>query len=67
VRAAKFEFEKRFWRIAGIYPVGFSLSSFEHTSFILALRHLISPGRIVSARFARSVIMIGPFVQKQKQ
>ena len=57
MQATKFEFEKRFWGIGGIYPIGFTPSSFDHTSFILTLQHLISPGSIVSARFVRSVIM----------
>jgi Phospholipid methyltransferase len=63
VRATKFEFEKRFWIICGIYFVGFFLSVFDHTSFIVALRQLIAPSiaqRSVDAdRFARAVIAIG--------
>jgi hypothetical protein len=43
VRATKFEFEKRFWIICAIYFVGFFLSVFDHTPFIVALRHLIAP------------------------
>jgi hypothetical protein len=43
VRATKFEFEQRFWIITGIYVVGFCLSAFDHTPFIVALRHLIAP------------------------
>lgn len=43
MRASKFEFEQRFWIIAGIFAIGFSLSAFDHTDFIAALRHLIAP------------------------
>jgi hypothetical protein len=41
--ATKFEFEKRFWIICAIYLVAFLLSVFDHTPFIVALRHLIAP------------------------
>lgn len=43
MRASKFEFERRFWIIAGIFAIGFALSAFDHTDFIVALRHLIAP------------------------
>src|SRR5581483_3949101 len=43
VRATTFEFEKRFWIFCAIYFAGFSLSAFDHVSFIAALRHLIVP------------------------
>jgi protein-S-isoprenylcysteine O-methyltransferase Ste14 len=63
VRATKFEFEKRFWVICAIYFVGFSLSAFDHTPFIVALRHLIAPsiarGSVDADTFARAVIAIG--------
>jgi protein-S-isoprenylcysteine O-methyltransferase Ste14 len=63
VRATKFEFEKRFWIICAIYFVGFFLSVFDHTPFIVALRHLIAPsiarGSVDSDTFARAVIAIG--------
>ena len=63
VRATKFEFEKRFWIVCAIYFVGFSPSVFDHTSFIVALRHLIAPsiapGSVDSDTFARAVITIG--------
>jgi hypothetical protein len=36
VRATKFEFEKRFGIICAIYFVGFFLSVFDHTPFIVA-------------------------------
>jgi hypothetical protein len=42
LRATKFEFEKRFWIICAIYFVGFFLSGFDHTPFIVALRHSIA-------------------------
>jgi protein-S-isoprenylcysteine O-methyltransferase Ste14 len=63
VRATKFEFEKRFWIICAIYFLGFFLSVFDHTPFIVALRHLIAPSitrdSVDADRFARVVIAIG--------
>jgi protein-S-isoprenylcysteine O-methyltransferase Ste14 len=63
VRATKFEFEKRFWIICAIYFVGFCLSVFDHTPFIVVLRHLIAPsiapGSVDAERFAGAVIAIG--------
>jgi protein-S-isoprenylcysteine O-methyltransferase Ste14 len=63
VRATKFEFEKRFWIVCAIYFVGFFLSVFDHTPFIVALRHLLAPSiehdSVASATFARVVIAIG--------
>jgi protein-S-isoprenylcysteine O-methyltransferase Ste14 len=63
LRATKFEFEKRFWIICAIYFVGFFLSVFDHTTFIVALRHSIAPsiarGSVNADTFARSVIVIG--------
>ncbi|MEY2536382.1 MAG: hypothetical protein QOG67_122 [Verrucomicrobiota bacterium] len=43
MRATKFEFERRFWIICGIFAVGFFLSKFDHVSFAAALRHLVAP------------------------
>ena len=61
--ASKFEFEKRFWIISAIYLVGFLLSVFDDTPFILALRHLIAPSitrdSSDAAAFARIVIATG--------
>src|SRR5215831_5325140 len=55
VHATKFEFEKRFWIICAIYFGGFLLSVFDHTPFIVALRHLIAPsimrGNVDAERF----------------
>ncbi len=63
MRATKFEFEKRFWIICAIYFVGFCLSGFDHTPFIVALRHSIAPstarGSVDADTFARVVITIG--------
>ena len=63
MRATKFEFEKRFWIICAIYFAGFFLFVFDHTPFIVALRHLIAPsiarGSVDSDTFARAVIAIG--------
>jgi protein-S-isoprenylcysteine O-methyltransferase Ste14 len=63
VCASKFEFEKRFWIISAIYLVGFLLSVFDDTPFILALRHLIAPsitrGSSDAVAFARIVIATG--------
>ncbi|HZE63699.1 MAG TPA: hypothetical protein VE056_07455, partial [Pyrinomonadaceae bacterium] len=59
----RFEFEKRFWIISAIYLVGFLLSVFDDTSFIIALRHLIAPsitrGSVDADTFARIGIGIG--------
>jgi protein-S-isoprenylcysteine O-methyltransferase Ste14 len=66
MRATKFEFEKRFWIICAIYFAGFFLPVFDHTPFIVALRHVIAPsitrGSSDSDRFARIVITIGAFL-----
>jgi protein-S-isoprenylcysteine O-methyltransferase Ste14 len=66
VRATKFEFEKRFWIISAIYLAGFFLSAVDHTTFIVALRHLIAPSIIPGSReaemFARTVILAGAFL-----
>ena len=63
MRASKFEFENRFWIISAIYFAAFSLSLIDHTSFIVALRHLIAPsltpGSAGAERFARIIILLG--------
>jgi protein-S-isoprenylcysteine O-methyltransferase Ste14 len=59
VAATRFEFEHRFWIICAIYFIGFFLSVFDHTSFIVALRYLIAPGSVQAATFARIAIGIG--------
>jgi len=63
MRAAKFEFEKRFWVITGIYAVAFSIRVFDHLPFIVVLRHLIAPsigrGTREAETFARIVIAAG--------
>lgn len=63
MRATTFEFEKRFWIFCAIYFAGFSLSAFDHLSFIAALRHLIVPsvpaGTAQATMFARIVILGG--------
>ena len=63
MRATRFEFEKRFWIISGIYFIAFSLQIFDHEPFIVALRHLIAPtiarGTRESDTFARIVISFG--------
>jgi protein-S-isoprenylcysteine O-methyltransferase Ste14 len=63
VHASKFEFEHRFWIIMTIYFVGFSLSGFDLTPFIVALRHLVAPsigrGTPEAETFERSVIVAG--------
>ena len=63
MRATRFEFERRFWIITGIYGVGFWLSVFDHTSFTVALRYLIAPllapGTPDSTIFRQIVIGVG--------
>ena len=63
VRATRFEFERRFWIICAIYFSGFCLFTFDHVSFIAALRHLIAPsiarGEPQATMFARIVIAAG--------
>src|SRR5256885_12347927 len=46
MRATKFEFEQRFWIITGIYTGAFFLFFFDHTRFIVELRHLIAPSLV---------------------
>jgi protein-S-isoprenylcysteine O-methyltransferase Ste14 len=43
MRAAKFEFEQRFWIIGLIFWLGFSLAAVDHTNFAVALLHVIAP------------------------
>jgi protein-S-isoprenylcysteine O-methyltransferase Ste14 len=57
--ATKFEFEHRFWIICAIYFFGFSLSFFDRTPFIVALRYLIAPDSVQANTFARIAIGIG--------
>lgn len=63
VRATKFEFERRFWIIAAIYAVGFSLSVFDPVRTFTALRHLFAPSLLPGSSqddtFARLVITAG--------
>ena len=63
MRAARFEFEKRFWIISAIYFVAFFLSAFDHVPFIVALRHFVAPSIVRDSAeaetFARIVITIG--------
>jgi protein-S-isoprenylcysteine O-methyltransferase Ste14 len=63
MRATRFEFERRFWIICGIYVVGFSLSQFDHVRAVTALRHLITPSlppdSAQAIMFARLVIAAG--------
>lgn len=61
MRATKFEFEKRFWVICGIYLVGFAFSIFDRVGFIAALRETmgISPRTREAETFARIVIGFG--------
>ena len=63
MRATKFEFEQRFWIITGIYTGAFFLSYFDHTRFIVELRHLIAPSLVRDSpsalMFARIVIAAG--------
>ena len=63
VRATKFEFEKRFWIICGIYFAGFCLSAFDKDSFVSTLWHLIAPtipaGSPSATMFTHLVIATG--------
>jgi len=63
VRAAAFEFQKRFWIICAIYFVGFCVFNFDHVSFTVALRKAIAPsivdGSPQAIMFTRIVIGAG--------
>jgi protein-S-isoprenylcysteine O-methyltransferase Ste14 len=63
MRATKFEFERRFWIICGIYFVGFWLSYFDRTSFIAGMRRLVAPsiawGSPQAVNFQRSIVAAG--------
>lgn len=63
MEATKFEFEKRFWIIAAIYFVGFSLSAVDPTPFTAALRHWLAPalerGSAQAKLFSQIVIGVG--------
>ena len=56
MRATKFEFERRFWIIAAIFVIGFSLS--HDSSFTGQLRHWTAP-RADPRLFTRVVIFLG--------
>jgi len=43
MRASKFEFEQRFWIIAGLFGLAFGLYSVDHTNSAVALLHWIAP------------------------
>jgi len=58
MKATRFEFERRFWIIAGIYFIGFSLSGIDHTPFVSQLRHWLAPSTD-SSLFARVTIFLG--------
>lgn len=66
MRATKFEFEKRFWIICAIFAVGFSLATFDHTSFTTAVRSLVAPSIVPGSREAlnveRFIIACGVFL-----
>ncbi len=49
LRATRFEFRARFWIIAGIFWLGFSLSAVDHANAGLALLHLLAPARFAAA------------------
>lgn len=61
MRATKFEFERRFWIIAAIYFIGFSLSGSDHTHFLVQLRHWLAPGWN-GAWFTRVALFLGSLV-----
>src|SRR5450432_4282576 len=58
MKATKFEFERRFWFIAGIYFIGFSLSGIDHTHFLAQLRHWLAPTSDATL-FTRVALLIG--------
>lgn len=59
MKATRFEFERRFWIIAGIYFVGFSLAGIDHTHFLAQLRHWLAPSTLDPALFNRIALLIG--------
>ncbi len=66
MQASKFEFERRFWIIFGIYAVGFSLGNFDHVPFTTAVRHLLAPSLSADTHAAlnlqRGTIAVGAFL-----
>jgi protein-S-isoprenylcysteine O-methyltransferase Ste14 len=63
VGATRFEFERRFWIISGIYALGFYLSHFDHTSFTTAVTSWLAPSLDPHSRAAvnlqRLIIGVG--------
>ncbi len=57
MKATWFEFERRFWIIAGIYFVAFSISANDPTSFLVQLRHWLAPSDITL--FTHVALLIG--------
>jgi protein-S-isoprenylcysteine O-methyltransferase Ste14 len=57
MKATRFEFERRFWIIAGIYFVAFSISANDPTRFLVQLRHWLTPSD--TTLFTRIALLIG--------
>jgi protein-S-isoprenylcysteine O-methyltransferase Ste14 len=58
MQASRFEFERRFWIIAGIYVVGFSIASSDHARLLNQLQLWLAPAANRSS-FARVILAIG--------
>jgi protein-S-isoprenylcysteine O-methyltransferase Ste14 len=58
MKATRFEFERRFWIIAAIYFISFSLSAIDHAHFLVQLRHWLAPSTD-SAFFTRVALFFG--------
>lgn len=59
MKATKFEFERRFWIISGIYFIGLSLAGIDHSHFLVQLRHWLAPSTLDASLFTRVALFIG--------
>ncbi len=66
MQATEFEFRRRFWIIALIFVIGFSLSAVDPVPIVVALRHLLAPSlgprTPETLVFTRVVFLSGAFL-----